>query len=333
LNLYRNEMKDRIKRLKEAVRRFDSSCLLVAGDIMLDQFVWGDVSRISPEAPVPVVEVQKETMLLGGAANVANNLRAMGSPVILGGVVGKDVMGENLRELARSRGIDATAVVDGIRPTTIKTRIIARGQQVVRVDRESNNSLNDSSINALAEAFERLAPGIDGIIVSDYAKGVVSIRFMDELRKISSKRGIPLLVDPKPANSHLYHGVTLVTPNRQEAEAMAGLEIKDAESLSQAAQEIQGRLGTEAVLITWGSHGMALWQRENGLFTVPTMAREVFDVTGAGDTVVAAMALGIVNGLTFPEAAYLANIAAGVVVGKIGTATITAEEIMEILEK
>lgn len=326
-------MKDRIIRLKEAVHRFDSSCLLVAGDIMLDQFVWGDVSRISPEAPVPVVEVQKETMLLGGAANVANNLRAMGSPVILGGVVGKDVMGEDLRELARSRGIDTAAVVDGIRPTTIKTRIIARGQQVVRVDRENNNSLNDSSIKALAEAFERLAPGIDGIIVSDYAKGVVSARFMDELRKISGERGVPLLVDPKPAHSYLYHGVTLVTPNRQEAEAMAGIEIKDEEGFSQAAQEIQGRLGTKAVLITRGSHGMALWQRGNGLFTVPTMAREVFDVTGAGDTVVAAMALGIVNGLSFPEAAYLANIAAGVVVGKIGTATVTAEEIMEILEK
>jgi rfaE bifunctional protein kinase chain/domain len=326
-------MKDRIKRLKEAVRRFDSSCLLVAGDIMLDQFVWGEVSRISPEAPVPVVEVQKETMLLGGAANVANNLRALGSPVILGGVVGKDAMGENLRGLARSRGIDTTAVVDGTRPTTIKTRIIARGQQVVRVDRESNNSLNDSSIKALIEAFEKLAPGIDGIIVSDYAKGVVAVRFMDELRKISSERGIPFLVDPKPAHSYLYHGVTLVTPNRQEAEAMSGLEIKDTESLSQAAQKIQGRLGTEAVLITLGLHGMALWQRENGLFSVPTMAREVFDVTGAGDTVVAAMALGIVNGLSFPEAAYLANIAAGVVVGKIGTATVTAEEIMEILEK
>jgi D-beta-D-heptose 7-phosphate kinase/D-beta-D-heptose 1-phosphate adenosyltransferase len=326
-------VEDRIIRLKEAVHRFDSSCLLVAGDIMLDQFVWGEVSRISPEAPVPVVEVQKETMLLGGAANVANNLRALGSPVILGGVVGKDAMGEDLKELARSRGIDTAAVVDGIRPTTIKTRIIARGQQVVRVDRESNSSLNDSTMKSLAKALEKLAPGIDGIIVSDYAKGVVVVRLMDELRKISSKRGIPFLVDPKPANSHLYHGVTLVTPNRQEAEAMAGLEIKDTKGLSQAAQQIRGRLGTEAVLITCGSHGMALWQRENGLFTVPTMAREVFDVTGAGDTVVAAMALGIVNGLSFPEAAYLANIAAGIVVGKIGTATVTAGEIMEILEK
>jgi len=329
----RNEMKDRIIRLKEAIRRFDSSCLLVVGDIMLDQFVWGEVSRISPEAPVPVVEVRKETMLLGGAANVANNLRALGSPVILGGVVGKDVMGETFKELARSRGIDTAVVVDGIRPTTIKTRIIARGQQVVRVDRENNNSLNDPSMKAMAEAFERLTTGIDGIIVSDYAKGVVTARFMDKLRKISSERGIPFLVDPKPANSHFYHGVTLVTPNRQEAEAMAGLEIKDTEGLSQAAQQIQGRLGTEAVLITQGSQGMALWQKKDGLFTVPTMAREVFDVTGAGDTVVAAMALGIVNGLSFSEAAYLANIAAGIVVGKIGTATVTAREIMEILEK
>lgn len=325
-------MENHIKILKEAIRRFDSSCLLVAGDIMLDQFVWGDVSRISPEAPVPVVEVQKETMLLGGAANVANNLRALGSPVILGGVIGKDAMGQNLRELASSMDIDVTSVIDGIRPTTIKTRIIARGQQVVRVDREKN-SLNDSSIKALTRTFEALAPGIDGIIVSDYAKGVVSDLFMTELKKISSKRGIPLLVDPKPAHSHLYHGVTLLTPNRQEAEAMAGLEIRDAETLSRAAQTIQERMGTEAVVITLGSQGMALWQKENGLFTIPTMAREVFDVTGAGDTVIATIALGIVNGLSFTQAAYLANIAAGIVVGKIGTATVAPEEIMEILEK
>jgi D-beta-D-heptose 7-phosphate kinase/D-beta-D-heptose 1-phosphate adenosyltransferase len=326
-------MENHIKILKEAIRKFDSSRLLVAGDIMLDQFVWGDVSRISPEAPVPVVEVQEETMLLGGAANVANNLRALGSPVSLGGVVGKDAMGQNLRELAASMGIDVTSVVDGIRPTTIKTRIIARGQQVVRVDRENNNSLNHSSIKALTKSFEILAPGIDGIIVSDYAKGVVSDIFMAELKKISDKRGIPLLVDPKPAHSHLYYGVTLLTPNRQEAEVMAGLEINDAKSLGQAAQKIQEKMGAKAVLITLGSQGMALWQKENGLFTVPTMAREVFDVTGAGDTVIATMALGIVNGLSFIEAAYLANIAAGIVVGKIGTATVAPEEIMEILEK
>nr|HDN01323.1 D-glycero-beta-D-manno-heptose-7-phosphate kinase [Deltaproteobacteria bacterium] len=326
-------MENHIKILKEAIRKFDSSRLLVAGDIMLDQFVWGDVSRISPEAPVPVVEVQEETMLLGGAANVANNLRALGSPVSLGGVVGKDAMGQNLRELAGSMGIDVTSVVDGIRPTTIKTRIIARGQQVVRVDRENNNSLNHSSIKALTKSFEILAPGIDGIIVSDYAKGVVSDIFMAELKKISDKRGIPLLVDPKPAHSHLYYGVTLLTPNRQEAEVMAGLEINDAKSLGQAAQKIQEKMGVKAVLITLGSQGMALWQKENGLFTVPTMAREVFDVTGAGDTVIATMALGIVNGLSFIEAAYLANIAAGIVVGKIGTATVAPEEIMEILEK
>jgi D-beta-D-heptose 7-phosphate kinase/D-beta-D-heptose 1-phosphate adenosyltransferase len=326
-------MRDYINRIKEAIRRFDSSCLLVAGDIMLDQFVWGDVSRISPEAPVPVVEVQKETMLLGGAANVANNLRAMGSPVILGGVVGKDAMGVNLREIAISRGIDTTAVVNCLRPTTIKTRIIARGQQVVRVDRENNNSLDEFSMNTLIEAFRITARRIDGIVVSDYAKGVVTDHFMNELRAISKGRGIPLLVDPKPSHIHRYQGVTLVTPNKQEAEAMAGLAIEDEKGLYQAAQQIQKKLETQAVLITRGAQGMALWQKENGLFTVPTMAREVFDVTGAGDTVVAAMALGIVNGLSFSEAAFLANIAAGIVVGKIGTATVTVEEIMEILDK
>jgi len=318
-------------RLQKAVQRFESSCLLVIGDIMLDQFVWGEVSRISPEAPVPVVQVYKETLLLGGAANVANNLRALGGLVVLGGIVGKDGMGKALKELAWSRGIDTTAVVDGTRPTTIKSRIIARGQQVVRVDRESNKSLNGRSIKALSDAIEGLAPRIDGIIVSDYAKGVVVPHFMDKLREISEKRGISLFVDPKPVNSRLYSGVTLITPNQQEAEIMAGIEIKGIESLSQAAQRLQESLGTDAVLITQGSRGMTLWQRETGLFSVPTMTREVFDVTGAGDTVIATLALGIVNGLSYPEAAYLANIAAGIVVGKIGTATVTGKEIMEML--
>jgi rfaE bifunctional protein kinase chain/domain len=318
-------------RLREALQRFDGSCILVIGDIMLDQFVWGEVSRISPEAPVPVVQVHRETMLLGGAANVANNLSALGGLVSLGGIVGRDEMGRVLRELACSKGIDTTAVVDGTRPTTIKTRIIARGQQVVRVDRESNRSLNGPSIQALLGAIEGLAPKIKGIIVSDYAKGVVVPGLMDELRTISKDREIPLFVDPKPVNRHLYKGVTLITPNQQEAEIMTGIEIRDRESLSRAAEGLHEGLNADAVLITQGSRGMAMWQRETGLFSVPTMTREVFDVTGAGDTVIATLALGIVNGLSYPEAAYLANIAAGIVVGKIGTATVTTKEIIEIL--
>ncbi len=318
-------------RLKEAVQRFDGSCILVIGDIMLDQFVWGEVSRISPEAPVPVVQVHKETMLLGGAANVANNLRTLGGLVVLGGVIGRDDMGRVLRELASSRGIDTTAVVDTTRPTTIKSRIIARGQQVVRVDRESNRPINGPSIQALLGTIEELVPQIKGIIVSDYAKGVIVPEIMYELKKISKDNGVPLFVDPKPVNRQLYMGVSLITPNQQEAEIMTGIEIRDRESLKRAAQGLHEGLEADAVLITQGSRGMAFWQEETGLFLVPTTGREVFDVTGAGDTVIATMALGIVNGLSYPEAAYLANIAAGIVVGKIGTATVTIREIIDAL--
>jgi rfaE bifunctional protein kinase chain/domain len=314
-----------------AVNRFASCRLLVVGDIMLDQFVWGEVSRISPEAPVPVVEVQDETMLLGGAANVANNLRALGGGVVLGGMIGDDSLGKIFRELAQEQGIETTSVVSGVRSTTTKTRILARGQQVVRVDRESVQPLDQTSTEALARSFDRVAGAIDGIVVSDYAKGVVTAGLMSALIGISKKRRIPLLVDPKPVNSDAYYGVTLLTPNQREAEILSGNRITDEDSLLCTAQEIQERFGTEAVLITRGVHGMALWQRDAGLFSIPTMAREVFDVTGAGDTVIAMLALGMVNGLSMQEAAYLANIAAGVVVGKIGTATVSAEEIRELL--
>lgn len=317
--------------LLEAVNRFASCRLLVVGDIMLDQFVWGEVSRISPEAPVPVVEVQDETMLLGGAANVANNLRALGGGVVLGGMIGDDSLGRIFRTLAQERGIDTTSVVSGARSTTMKTRILARGQQVVRVDRENVQPLDRTSTQALARSFDRVADAIDGIVVSDYAKGVVTAGLMSVLTGISKKRGIPLLVDPKPVNSDAYYGVTLLTPNQREAEILSGNRITDEDSLLRTAQEIQERFGTEAVLITRGVHGMVLWERDAGLLSIPTMAREVFDVTGAGDTVIATLALGVANGLSMREAAYLANIAAGVVVGKIGTATVSVEEIRELL--
>jgi rfaE bifunctional protein kinase chain/domain len=317
--------------LLEAVNRFGSCRLLVVGDIMLDQFVWGEVSRISPEAPVPVVEVQDETMLLGGAANVANNLRALGGGVVLGGMIGDDSLGKIFRELAQEQGIDTTSVFSGTRSTTMKTRILARGQQVVRVDRESVQPLDEASTQALAKSFDRVGLDIDGIVVSDYAKGVVTAGLMSSLIDISKRRGIPLLVDPKPVNSETYYGVTLLTPNQREAEILSGNRISDEESLLCTAQEIQERFGTEAVLITRGVHGMALWQRDAGLFSIPTMAREVFDVTGAGDTVIAMLALGMVNGLNMRDAAYLANIAAGVVVGKIGTATVSVGEIRDLL--
>ncbi|NDY41635.1 D-glycero-beta-D-manno-heptose-7-phosphate kinase [Dissulfurirhabdus thermomarina] len=317
--------------LAEAVPRFRDLRLLVVGDLMLDQFVWGETSRISPEAPVPVVEVQQETFLLGGAANVAHNLRALGAGVLLAGVVGRDGTGRRLRELAEAEGIDVRGVVADGRGTTLKTRVLARGQQVVRVDRESRKPPDPRAAAGL-EAFVSAAAGeVDAVVVSDYAKGVVTAAVMAALGAACRAAAVPLLVDPKPANADLYLGVDIVTPNRRETEALSGVSLAGPGRVEEAGRRIHRRLDTRAVLMTLGGEGMALWEPEAGLFTIPTMAREVYDVTGAGDTVVAALALALADGRSFREGAVLANAAAGVVVGKVGTATVSPAELASVL--
>ncbi len=321
------------QKLARAVRAFDNTAVLVVGDLMLDRFVWGEVSRISPEAPVPVVEVQEETVLLGGAANVANNIRAMGGGCFLGGVVGSDDSAGSLMELSATTGIDTRAVIQDNGPTTVKTRIVARGQQVVRVDREEKRLLAGEVLNALKSAFAEVVPEAGCVVVSDYAKGVVTLDVMKGLMEATAQAGIPLLVDPKPSNMDIYRGATMLTPNSFEASAMSGIEITDTETLSRAASNIMEKLATQAVLITRGAQGMGLIERDKPLYTIPTMAREVFDVTGAGDTVIATFSMGIANGLRMTEAAWLANVAAGIVVGKVGTATVSSEELVEALEQ
>ncbi|MGC8735565.1 MAG: D-glycero-beta-D-manno-heptose-7-phosphate kinase [Dissulfurimicrobium sp.] len=316
-------------RLLVAVEAFEQARILVIGDLMLDQFVWGEVFRISPEAPVPIIEVSGETITLGGAANVANNLRSMGAEVALGGVIGNDPMGGSIKDMAQGQGIDTSAVVKDGRPTTVKTRIIARGQQVVRVDKEQRAPIGAECIEPMLAAVHNLKDGISSIVVSDYAKGTVTDGLMRGLKDLAKERNIPILVDPKPKNRHLYRNVNLITPNKKEAEDLAGVKINDEATLKEAARTIRQRLETEAVLITMGPQGMALWQGDDGLFTIPTMAQEVFDVTGAGDTVIATLALGLASGLALEEAACLANIAAGIVVGKAGTAVLTREELKE----
>ncbi len=320
-------------RLRDAVEAFPESSILVIGDIMLDQFVWGEVSRISPEAPVPVVSVQEETFLLGGAANVANNLKSLGAGTLLSGVVGPDSYGDVLLDLARGSGIDTAGIVKATRPTTLKTRIVARGQQVVRVDREERQVLSSSAVQALISRIRELLPKCRCVIVSDYHKGVVSSVLMGALAEETAGRGIHLLVDPKPANYSLYKGVTLITPNQKEAMAMAGIRISGEDEVERAAMEIGGTLDAKGVLITRGARGMTLWQADRGLFSIPTMAREVFDVTGAGDTVISALALGLAAGLRMCEAAYLANIAAGIVVGKVGTAVAERRELLDSIDR
>ncbi len=322
------------EKLLDAVDSFGGCSILVIGDIMLDQFVWGEVRRISPEAPVPVVEVEKESLLLGGSANVANNLRSLDARPILAGTVGTDAYGARVLNLCNKNSIDTSGVVqDEKRPTTLKTRIIARGQQVVRVDREDGTPLEKGTVERLLAQLDKDLLRSQAVIVSDYNKGVVSSKLLEKVIKRSKVSNTQVLIDPKPVNALCYKGADVITPNKKEAEELSSLCASKEEEIEKVAQAISKNLQIRTVLITRGPEGMALWQKEKGMFTIPTMAREVFDVTGAGDTVISLMALGLVVGLTPCEAALLANVAAGIVVGKIGTATVSRHELKEAIRR
>lgn len=318
----------------QALARFTGAKVLVVGDIILDHFLWGSVSRISPEAPVPVVNVTRENMMLGGAANVLHNLYALGAKASLCGVIGNDVMGDQLLGLLA----DVSSSTDGVikvddRPTIKKTRVIAHNQQVVRVDREVNQPVPVEAVEKILAYIDANIDNFDAVIISDYAKGMITESFMEQLRVCLAKhQPVPLIVDPKPGRSGCYHGVTLITPNNLEAEKMSGITIHDDASLLEAAQSLLAELSCEAMLITRGEAGMALLERGKPLFTIPTVAKEVFDVTGAGDTVIATLSMGLAVGLPFGTAATLANIAAGIVVGKVGTATVSITEIQEAIK-
>ena len=318
------------KAMKEAFARFPETNILVIGDIIIDHFIWGAVSRISPEAPVPVVNVTHENLLLGGAANVLNNIYAMGGKATMCGIIGDDIMGNNLLGLLNDLGSSTEGVIrTADRPTTKKTRIIAQHQQVVRFDREKTSALHEETSKALFDFIENNLYSFQAVIISDYNKGIITSDLMTMLRsKLADKPEIPIIVDPKPKNIERFTGATILTPNSHEAEQMSGIEISDNEKLVQAAQAIRKSLKTKALLITRGEAGMALFEGDNDPFIIPTVAREVFDVTGAGDTVIASLALGLATGLSFKDASILANRAAGIVVGKLGTATTSPEEIL-----
>ncbi len=318
----------------QALARFAGARVLVIGDIILDHFLWGTVSRISPEAPVPVVNVTRENLMLGGAANVLHNLYALGAEASLCGVIGNDVMGDQLLGLLAEVSSSTAGVVKvDDRPTIKKTRVIAHNQQVVRVDREVNQPVPEGAVERILAHIDAQIENFDAVIVSDYAKGLITESFMTRLRDcLGRHRPVPLIVDPKPGRSRCYHGVTLITPNNLEAEKMSGIVIRDEASLLKAAETLLDELACEATLITRGEAGMALLERGKPLLTIPTVAKEVFDVTGAGDTVIATLAVGLAVGLPFGTAATIANIAAGIVVGKVGTATVTVSEIQEAIK-
>ncbi len=299
----------------------------VVGDVMLDRFVYGDVDRISPEAPVPVVEVEREVVRLGGAANVAHNLRALGADVDLVGVVGTDAAAGELAAELGANGLSAEGLVAAPdRPTAVKTRIIARHQQVVRYDRERRGPLPKGARAALGEWVDQRAPGWAGVVVSDYGKGLVDRDLVERLLGWADRTGAWVSVDPKPVNASAYQGVHAMTPNTKETEAMAGCPAREDGEAEAAGRALVERLGLRSIVVTRGERGMTVV--EPGRVThLPTRARDVFDVTGAGDTAIAVFTLARAAGADVTEAAALANVAAGIVVGKLGTATVSPDEI------
>jgi D-beta-D-heptose 7-phosphate kinase/D-beta-D-heptose 1-phosphate adenosyltransferase len=306
--------------------------VVVWGDVMLDEFLWGDVTRISPEAPVPVVDIRRESVRLGGAANVLANLIALGAQASVVGIVGRDRAGERLQAALEEVGapgtIAAGLVVDESRPTTTKTRIIAHNQLVVRADRERRAPIDGATEARLIEALGASLGGAHAFVVSDYDKGAVTPRVLAEILPQAFERNIPVLVDPKIRNFDAYRPATLVTPNHHEALRLTNTEDDTDAGMAHAARLIRERLGCESVLITRGERGMMLLERDAAPVYVATVAREVYDVTGAGDTVIATLAAALATGASLVEAAALANHAAGIVVGKLGTATATVEELI-----
>jgi len=307
--------------------------LAVVGDAMLDRFLWGEVERISPEAPVPVVRLRRETDKLGGAANVAANIRALGAEVALVAVAGAGATSRRLVSLLGEAGIpdDGLLRLPG-RRTTLKTRIIAHSQQVVRADVESDEPLGEDTLTDLAGRVRRLGP-FDGIVLSDYGKGVLADALLRRLLDDGAAAGAPVVVDPKRGDYTQYRGCTSLTPNQREAGQATGLAIADLAGLRLAGAELLARTDAACVLITRGEHGMALFERGGAEHHLPTEAREVFDVTGAGDTVIAVYTAALAAGATFLDAANLANHAAGLAVRELGTATITADQIRETVGK
>jgi rfaE bifunctional protein kinase chain/domain len=317
-----------LSRTRAILKSLEGQRILVLGDVMLDEFIWGNVVRISPEAPVPIVEVTRQSFHVGGAANVAANARGLGGRPVLVGVVGRDAAGARVRDELNRAGVETSLVeASGGRPTTVKTRIVAHHQQVVRADREQSDDLPDAVEEDVLDRVETALRGCRSLVVSDYQKGVVTRRVMRSILALARRRRIPVLVDPKVPHFSFYKGVTLVTPNLFEAEQASGVKIEGTEGLERAGRKILSTLACQAALITRGEQGMSLFERRRPPVHIPTAAREVFDVTGAGDTVIATLGLALAAGLQ--DAARLANHAAGVVVGKLGTATVTPQEILD----
>ncbi len=316
------------KALRQYLQRFPQASILVVGDLILDHYVMGRVSRISPEAPVPVVHVESESLRLGGAANVFNNILALGGKADLCGVIGSDESGRLLmKELGNKRSSRGGVVIDHDRPTTRKSRVIAHNQQIVRYDIEGRSELKVALRQKLLRYVESRMRELSCIVVSDYAKGVVSSALMSDLIRLAALGKVPVIVDPKVEHFSYYKGVTVLTPNHLEAAQASGLHGDGDQTIDEAGAMIRQRLGCQSVLITRGEKGMSLYERNGASWHLPTKARQVYDVTGAGDTVIGTLALALAAGASIKTGAVMANYAAGIVVGMVGTATVSPKQL------
>lgn len=315
------------------LEKFSDCRLAVVGDAMVDRFLWGSVSRISPEAPVPVVKLERETVKLGGAANVAANIRSLGSDVELITATGDDSGADSLSLLLNEKEIRSSGVFRlSSRRTTLKTRIIAHSQQVVRTDIEDDDNIDEPTASLMLERMKSLGP-FDGIVLSDYGKGILTPDVLNAVINYAKDTEAVIVADPKMGDFSQYKGVTSLTPNQLEASGACSLRIRDLQTLSQAGMMLRNRTDSEAVLITRGEHGMALFEKDGEEHHLPTEATDVYDVTGAGDTVIAAYTTALAAGADFLTAANIANHAAGLAVRELGTAAITVAALQEAISK
>ena len=311
---------------------FKNVKVLVIGDLMIDEYLWGSVDRISPEAPVPVVCVEKESHTLGGAGNVINNLVAMGAKVFAIGTAGTGKAGQMIFEKLEDLGIETNGIIsEPKRPTTRKTRVIASNQQVLRIDKEIKKNINSDTLEKLVKIIESKILNVDLIILSDYDKGLITKKLVRQIVKLARKHKVLTLVDPKSLNFSKYEQVSILTPNRKEASLAANMDIKSIQDLFAVGQKIMDRVKLARLLITCGKDGMVLFEKGREPYTIESKARQVFDVSGAGDTVISLLGLGLAVGATFKESAMVANVAAGIVVAKVGTATASIDELRQAL--
>ncbi len=317
-----------IKHMLDRIDTFKDVKALVIGDLMIDEYLWGHVDRISPEAPVPVVCVEKESCTLGGAGNVIHNLKAMGATVQAIGTAGTGKAGRKIYEKIDALGIDTDGIISETdRPTTRKTRVIASNQQVLRIDKEVKKDINSQTLEKLVKILEAKIKGTDLIILSDYDKGLITKEFVQQIVKLSMKDKVLTLADPKSLNFSKYENISVLTPNKKEASLAANMDIKTKDDVIAAGHKLLKQVNLEKLLITCGKDGMVLFEKGKEIYTIASKARQVYDVSGAGDTVISLLGLGLATGASFKESALIANTAAGIVIGKLGTATATIDEL------